>query len=219
MGFWGAVGSFISGCASVIGSAVSTIGSAVASVATSILSVGTSLLGPVVQAITFVARVLGILKPDEDPEELGAKAMSADKKPEDFESINEYIDYLRYDVQIDKEKLKDADKTTKLASIAIGASITAKGIEERLNANIPIEFWKSVAKQKLEATEIIKTVENYKKNDTNLIEYSEYTEGKSDFSNRVKNQSILVQTYKELEPDLSEDDIEKKVFNMEKKDI
>ncbi len=33
------------------------------------------------------------------------KAMAAEKKPEDFDQINDYIDYLRNDVEIDVENL------------------------------------------------------------------------------------------------------------------
>ena len=51
-----------------------------------------------------------IIAPNEDAEELGDKVMRADKKPEDFDSTNEYIEYLRNEIKSSREEIEDLDK-------------------------------------------------------------------------------------------------------------
>lgn len=217
MGFFSAIGSFISGAVSAVTGAIGSIGSSVAGIATNLLKVATPYIGAIIEAITMVGKLIGVLSPNDDVEELGAKAMQADKKPEDFESISDYIDYLRNDITIDKEKLKSADKTTKLASQAIGASIAAKGIEEKLDTSISMEFWKEVAKQKLKEGEIVKTIETYKKNDLDTADYEKYMIGDMKVDDRKKHSNALIEAYSELEPNLSKDEIEDKIMNLKNK--
>ncbi len=220
MGFLSGLGSFVSGAVSAISSAIGSVGGAlggIATAATKMLGLALPHIGLVVDAISMVGKLLAVLNEKDDPEELGAKAISTDKKPEDFDTFNDYIDFLRNDVEIDKEKLENSDKTTKLANTVLGASITAKGIEEKLNSNIPLSFWKDVAVQALKSNEIVKTIEKYKENNVSLEKYSDFVDGKLDFKERLENKNILVEAYKELEPKLSDEEIETKVFKMEKK--
>lgn len=121
MGFWSSVSSFVSSACSVIGGAVSKIGSEIVKVATSIASLGVSLAEKVGEAIKSVGISLGIIRPEESMEELGEKAMLSEKTPNDFDSISEYIDHLRNDVVIDKEKLDSLSDAEKLARSSIGA--------------------------------------------------------------------------------------------------
>jgi len=214
MGFFSGIGSFISGAVSVVASVIGSIGSAVACFATNLLKVSAPYIGPIIEAITLVGKLLDVLNSNDDVEELGNKAIQADKKPEDFDSISEYIDYLRNDITIDKDKLKSSDKSTELANKVIGTSITAKGIEEKLDTNIAMEFWKEVIKQKLKETEIVKTIEVYKKNNLNNADYEKYMIGDMNLEDRKKHSRSLIETYSELEPSLSKDEIEDKVMNL-----
>ena len=88
--------------------------------------------------IRKIGVALGVIEDDEDIDELGAKAMEADKKPEDFEYVSDYIQYLKDEVQLDREKSEKADDKTKAARKAVGATIVAKGIEEKKDTNIQI---------------------------------------------------------------------------------
>ncbi|WP_305417926.1 hypothetical protein [Photobacterium leiognathi] len=156
------VGSFISSACSAIGSVASKIGSGIANVATSIASLGVSLAAKVGEAIKNVGISLGIIRPEENMEELGEKAILSEKTPDDFNSISEYIDHLRNDVVIDKEKFDSLSDAEKLARSSIGASITLKGINEKLDTIVSPSFMATVAAQDLEAKEIIGTIKAYK---------------------------------------------------------
>ena len=217
MGFFSAIGSFVSGAVSAISSAIGSIGSALASSAGHFLKVASPWLGAVMQVIQVVSMLLGILNSEDDIEELGAKAMEADKKPEDFDSNAEYIDYLRNDIELDREKFENATDVEKTARQAVGASIVIKGIEEKKGFDIPVTTWVAMAKLGLEdkAEEIDKILETFK--DGKLEDFVDYTEGKLEAKKEVEVGDSLVEMYQELEPSMSKEEIEDKVMNMDLK--
>ena len=92
MGFFSAICGAIGGICSAIGGA---LGGALGIAATAIAGlVGSPVFGAVVGLISLVSTVIGLTKKDEKQEELGAKAMLSDKKPEDFDSYQAYIDHV-----------------------------------------------------------------------------------------------------------------------------
>ena len=216
MGFWSSVGSAISSACSFVSSAVSSIGSALASSATKLLGVAGKYLEPVSTIIQIIAVLIDVLKPDDDIEEIGAKAMQPEsKKPEDFDSNAEYIDYLKNEVTLDKEKFDKANSAEKAARTAVGASIVAKGIEEKKGFDIPLSTWVAMAKLNLtdKAQEIDTILETFK--DGKLDDFVKYTEGKLEAKKELEVGDTLVEMYKELEPNANIEDIEKKVMNMD----
>ncbi len=214
MGFWSGVCSFVSGACSVISSVASSIGHAVVARATAIASLGVELAGKVGEAIKAVGISLGILKPDENLEELGQKAMLSDKKPEDFDSINEYIDHLRNNVTIDKEKFEKLDDKELLARSAIGASITLKGINEKLDTVVSLEFMTEVAKQELAADQIVSTIKAYKEKGLKTENYGLYLNDELKLDESDKHTDALVSAYQKLEPELTIEQIEDKVMDL-----
>lgn len=216
MGFWSGVCSFVSGACSVISSVVSSIGRGIANVATTITSLGVELAAKVSDAIKAVGISLGIIRPEDTMEELGERAILSDKKPEDFDSINEYIDHLKNNVQFDKEKFDRLDDKELLARSSIGASITLKGINEKLNATVTPEFMATVASQELEANEIIETIKIYKEKELKLEDYDLYLNDELTLDETDKHSDALVEAYRKLEPELSLEQIEDKVMGLSK---
>ncbi|WP_023604338.1 hypothetical protein [Aliivibrio logei] len=216
MGFWRGVCSFVSGACSAISSVVSSIGRGIANVATTITSLGVELAAKVSDAIKAVGISLGIIRPEDTMEELGERAILSDKKPEDFDSINEYIDHLKNNVQFDKEKFDRLDDKELLARSSIGASITLKGINEKLNATVTPEFMATVASQELEANEIIETIKIYKEKELKLEDYDLYLNDELTLDETDKHSDALVEAYRKLEPELSLEQIEDKVMGLSK---
>jgi putative Mn2+ efflux pump MntP len=215
MGIFSGLGSMISSAVSVVASAIGSIGGSLAASTSTFLKVAAPWLGTVIQVIQIVSMLLDILKPGDNVEEFGAKAMEADKKPEDFDSNAEYIDYLRNEVKLDQEKFDSATEPEKMARMAVGASIVAKGIEEKKGFDIPLTMWVAMAKIGLDdkATEIDKILETFKNG--KLEDFVKYTEGKLDAKKELEIGDSLVDMYKELEPNMSEKDIENKVMKMD----
>jgi hypothetical protein len=216
MGFWSGVCSFVSGACSAISSVVSSIGRGIANVATTITSLGVELAAKVSDAIKAVGISLGIIKPEDTMEELGERAILSDKKPKDFDSINDYIDHLKNNVPFDKEKFTNLDEKELLARSSIGASITLKGINEKLNATVTPEFMATVASQELEANEIIETIKIYKEKELKLEDYDLYLNDELTLDETDKHSDALVEAYRKLEPELSLEQIEDKVMGLSK---
>jgi len=209
-----AVGSFVSSCVSAVSSAISSIGSAIVRGATKLIEIAGVSLEGVIETIKKVGVALGIIEPEENIEELGAKAMEAEKKPEDFEYVSDYIKYLKEEVQLDKEKFDKAEKKDKWARKAVGATIVSKGIEEKKGTNIPEEFWVEASRNKMKSEEIEKMIDIFKeeKIDNN---FAEYCKGNLKYKDEVKTGNMLVKMYQELEPNLGIEEIEDKIMGME----
>jgi len=214
MGFWSGLCSVVSSVCSVIRSVASNIGNSVVKSATSIASLGVSLAAKVTDAIRSVGVSLGIIRPEDSLEELGEKAILSEKKPEDFDSINEYIDHLNNNVPFDKDKFNRLDEKELLARSSIGASITLKGINEKLDTVVTPEFMATVASQELETKEIVSTIKAYKENDLKLEDYDLYLNDELTLDETTKHSSALVEAYQKLEPELSIEEIENKVMGL-----
>lgn len=217
MGFWSGLGSLVSGAISAVSSLAGSIGG----LAASALKIAGPLLGPMATIISAVAQLLGVFKKEDDVEELGAKAMQSDKSPEDFDSNAEYIEHLRNDIKLDREKFEKAGDVEKLARVAMGTSIAMKGINEEKDFDIPIEAWVSMAKLGLNETnakEVDTILDTFK--DGNLGDFAKYVDGKLEgIDKNDKMSDSLVDMYKELEPNSSVSDIEDKVMKMQVGDI
>lgn len=214
MGFWSSVSSLVSSACSVIGSVASKIGSEIAGAATSIANLGVSLAEKVGEAIKNVGISLGVIRPEDNLEELGEKAMLSEKTPDDFNSINEYIEHLKDDVVIDKEKFDSLSDVEKLARSSIGASITLKGIEAKLDTVVSPSFMATVAAQDLDAKEIIGTIKAYKEKSLSTDHYSLYLKDELSIDESHKHGSALVEAYRKLEPELTTEQIEDKVMEL-----
>ena len=109
----GWIGDFFSGVGSLISSVSSSLGG-LASIAVNFLKVVSPYLGIVTNIISVIGNLLGVKKEDENLEDIGAKDMKSDKKPENFDSYNDYIKHLRENIKLDKEEMENASKELKL---------------------------------------------------------------------------------------------------------
>lgn len=129
----------LSAAVSVVSSAFSAVCSTVASIGPTLsnfaVSVGRIILStiPVVaEIVQTVGQILGVLKPNEQIEDLGDRALQAAESgihPEDFSDYDEYLAEIRaFDINLEKSKSYSIEEK-QLA----GIGITSKGIEEKFN--------------------------------------------------------------------------------------
>lgn len=105
------------------------------------------LIKEVTSLISSVAELLGLKDEDDSSEELGLKSEIADKGLEDFDSREEYISYLRDDVELDKydrEKLSDENLKEKYS--AKGLDIEMGAINEKIGVKLGLEDYVMMAK-------------------------------------------------------------------------
>lgn len=238
MGIWGsicsAVGSALSSVGSVISSGISSIcssiggalfsGGALSTLATTIVAPFLSLSLPqlmvaaiaVIEVIGALAELLGI-KEQETPEELGLKAELADKKPDDFDSIQSYIEYLRKDISLDKEKLSTLSDEQKIQYGAIGSAIYVKAFEEKYEMSMPSEFWHSVTQLKMETQEIKSYLDNFKLHGiSDMKDMVYYIKGEPlpDGQNRSLISTAMISALKESNPGVDEATLKEKLLDM-----
>ena len=105
------------------------------------------LIKEVTSLISSVAELLGLKDEDDSSEELGLKSEKADRKPEDFDSREEYMSYLKDDVELDnydREKLNDESLKEKYS--AKGLDIEMSAINEKIGVNLGLEDYVRLAK-------------------------------------------------------------------------
>lgn len=219
MGFWGAVCSVGSAIVGALSSAASFIGGAIGSGLSTLSNIVNIALNPkeliqtIANIVVTIAEVLGIIKKEESVEELGAKALETDKKPEDFDSIEEYIDHLRNEISIDKAKLESMSESDRLTCTAVGSIILAKGISEKKGIEVDTDFLAEVAKMKMEAKEVEAYIDNFKAKDLEL-RLTDYLNGKLSVSENLEIKSVLKDTIQQLNPEMSKVQIDDKILEM-----
>ena len=105
------------------------------------------LIKGVTELISSVADLLGLKDKDDSSEELGLKSEIADRKPQDFDSREEYVSYLRDNIELnkyDREKLND--EGLKEEYIVKGLDIEMGAINEKMDVNLEIEDYVMLAK-------------------------------------------------------------------------
>ena len=220
MGFWSAIGSFVGSVCSAISSAVSSLGSSLSTFATKIVELAGPLLETVGKIASLVAKFLGVTEELENPLELGLRAEMSDKKPEDFDSYKDYINYIKNEVKIDEEKLKNASDIDKAKYSAIGSGILIKGIEDKKDMDIGADVFVALAKIGMETLDkmggargVDAILDTFK--DGKLSEFAKYVSGDlNSVKDKIMVSDKLTETFKNLNPEMDIKDIQKEVMDM-----
>lgn len=188
-----AVGSFVSGACSVIRSAISSVGNAIGNAATSIVKTLETVIDKVIDVVKVVAIKLGIIEEKDDIEELGARACESDLKPEDFDSTVEYIEHLKTNVELDKEKMQNRTETDKLAHKGIGIAIMKNGIKEKMGLDLTDGFLYTVGKNDLSFEETYCLMESFKNAGmTSTAKFDNYMKNDLSLDERIKMGDIII---------------------------
>lgn len=160
IGAIGSLGSLAAGAVSCIGSVCSAIGGAVIHAAGTIGSTlcryaisGLGLANTAMSVADTVGTAASYFmeRPSgERPEDIGIRAEEAPEKPENFDSVHQYIEYLRNEVKADEEKLKGLNSEQRLGYGMLGVGLYIKGLEEKLGMSLPEDVWKTAAELKYE---------------------------------------------------------------------
>lgn len=105
------------------------------------------LIKEVKELISSVAELLGLKDKNDSNEELALKSEIGDKKTEDFNSKEEYMNYLRDDVELngyDKEKLNNENLKEEYS--ARGLSMQIEAINEKTGVTLGLEDYIVMAK-------------------------------------------------------------------------
>lgn len=142
----------------------------------------------------------------ESADVLGAKVAQADKGIDSFNSAEEYITYLKNEIELDKVKFDVLPNEEKIAYTITGMTLEAEAISEKLGIDIPVDVVEMVAKIVeigkivVEAKELITIISEIKTNGiNNLSDVCDCINGKGD-SDRIKTGQVLVKVLDGLNP-------------------
>ena len=142
--FSSAIGSVCSAVCSAVSSVCSSIGGAIMGGIGSLAPAISPWIAVAVKVISFLAELFTEKPEEEKPEELGMKAEEADKKPENFDSINDYIEYLRQEIKVDAAKLENLSEEERMKYQVLGLGLYVKNIEEKQGMKLDPAFLKVV---------------------------------------------------------------------------
>lgn len=181
MGLFSAIGSVCSAVCSAVSSVCSSIGGAIMGGIGSLAPVISPWLSIAVAVISVLAEIFTEKPKEEKPEELGMKAEQADKKPEDFDSINDYIEYLRQEIKVDAAKLENLSEEERMKYQAVGLGLYVKNIEEKQGMKLDpafLEVVPEIIKLGYTARDIGNLMQSMKKNGVNDMKmYPEFMKG------------------------------------------
>ena len=218
---------FFSGLISCVGEFLSTaipaVGDWIANATRTLISKLPEVFEFAANAMNFISSVtskiserLDIAPANEKLYELGAKAMQEEARPKiDTETTQEYLDYLRKDVDFDENKFSKMPETEKLACEALGTTLVAKSVEEKTGVEIPPEFLYTIYKSKIGYERAEKFIHAFSDNGIKSMgEFSKYIS--NDMSELDANviDSVVRKALKEINPKMSDEDIQNEIINM-----
>ncbi|ENM3744716.1 hypothetical protein O1E23_001622 [Vibrio cholerae] len=190
-----------------------TVGPMIAKYAPIVLETLEKNLPRVIQTIESLSLAANVLRPNEQVEELGAKAMAADKTPEGFARINDYIDYLRNEVEVDSQALSQ-DPLDSTIRHAIGAAIALKGVGEIAGTEISLPFLKTISQLGLEPQLILTIVQAYAQSGLSADEVGQYLNDQLSIAQSQQHSEVLVTAYQIADPQLDRQQAEDAVMNL-----
>ncbi|WP_297479766.1 hypothetical protein [uncultured Photobacterium sp.] len=196
---------------SAITKAAATLGPMIVKYAPIVIKTLGENLPKMIQLVEGVSLAANVLKPNDKVEDLGAKAMAADKKPEDFDQINDYIDYLRNEVDVDEVTLSQ-DPIDKTVRQAIGTSIALKALGNELNTDISLPFLSKVGELGIDSKVILEIIKSYAKSGLTPDDVEAYIDGDLTLDESKKHSSILVDAYHNAYPSMTSQEIEQAVM-------
>lgn len=168
-----------------------------------------------IQIVGDVAKTLHVGGED-SPEELGMKTEIAEKKPDDFETTEEYLKYLNEEVNLDPREVKNLTPEDRAKYGLVGASLDIKALQEKYHIELSPEFLRDVTLMKISGEEVGTYTKNFsEKGITKMQDMTDYLRGNAVNSDKSTISSSMLDTMRKLYPELSEDELESKLSDME----
>ncbi|MCI6653823.1 MAG: hypothetical protein MSH21_00980 [Clostridium sp.] len=214
----------LTGIAETIGNGIKSLCESVGSEALALIGcIAMSILIPgfglpeifaIIECIAQVAKILGVGGED-SPEELGMKTEIADKKPEDFDTIQEYIKYLNEEVKLDKDAVDNLSEVDKAKYGAMGAALNIKAIEEKYDVSLSPDFLRDVTLMKLSSEEVAKCIDKCKESGIDKVQdMTDYLRDKPISSDKDTVSDAMIDTLSEIYPELNKEELEVKLCEM-----
>lgn len=169
----------------------------------------------IIQTVAQVAKMLNVGGQD-SPEELGMKAEIAEKKPDDFETTEEYIKYLNEEVSLEPDAVDQLTSEDRAKYGLIGSALDIKAIQEKYHIELSPDFLRDITIMKMSGEEAGTYVKDLADNGvTKAQDMTDYLRGNPIDSDKSTISSSMLDTMKSLYPELSDEQLESKLSEME----
>ena len=186
----------------------------------------------VASIVSKIAEALGLKEKEKDePDELAMKAEKSDKKPEDFDSTEAYIKHLQEEIELtdeEKDKLKNMDEEKRSAYRATGTYLYTKYINEKLGFDttglknpeligITADILADLARLNkiLSPSDFVVYTRHLQSAGLSMDDFSNYLHNTAqDVSVDKKVQNAIVGAMTEIDPSVSETDIDRKLTEL-----
>ena len=209
----------ISSIISAVSSIATTVGPAVSVFAKTLVEELPSIIETIVKVakvVVDVAQTFGLLNPDEDALTLGAKVKQEGTRGRmDGESMEDYFNYLREEVELDKDKLDNMTDEEKVACQVVGTAMTSEAISEKMGVKLSPEFVASMAKIEMSAVQLESYVKSFCKNGIDSMDYLiRFLNGKLSDSDLVQVYDSVESVEKAIDPTLDDNALQSKIEDM-----
>ena len=159
------------------------------------------------KAVDIMGDVLNIFGINADHADImGAKIAQADKVIDEFDSIEAYIDYLRNEIELEKEKFDALSTEERIVGSIIGLAVEVGVIGEKLGLEISADIVEIVAKiaeigkLAVEAKEVVSLIANLKDEGiSNLNDICDCIKGIGN-SDRLKTGEVFIKVLDIMKP-------------------
>ena len=203
----------ITSIASTISKMVSNVGPMIAKYAPIVIDTVGNNFSKFTKIVEAISKITNVFGPNDSVDELGTKAMSAEKKPEDFDNIGEYIKYLRNDVKIEPDKISNNPIDILMRQV-VGAAIAIKGIGNVLGANVSLPFLNTVSKLDLDPKVIVEIAKSYEISDVDPDGLQKYLDNSLSIEETCQHSKVLVSAYQMANPEMSLEEAEEAVMEL-----
>lgn len=195
---------------------ISTLGPVVTKVASSLLTklpeiveVALKVSKVISSVVQSVAEIQGLSPHGEDVEELGFKAMQEGTRAKmEDESIEDYLNYLRNEVSVDKTKFQALSEEDKLKCNVMGTGMLSQSISEKSGLEISGDFLLDMQKMKMSGEQLSKYIETFsEKGVDSLDELTQYLRGELNDRESAKIEAIIKSIEKTSNPSLSDGEV------------
>lgn len=207
-----------SGLSGIVGQLATKASSFIGIISTLPLGPLGSVLGPIIgqliikvvaKGIEYLAKKLGIIKDEDEVEEVGYRVEEAQehedwKKQEDFGSFEEYYEYLKQQIpneEIDPAKLKE----NRNRYMVLGTMELTQGLEDKMQIKMPEEFLFEIGRNRMDNGEIQAIIDAFKELGYGSVMVSDYLKGKMSRDESIRVKDALITNMKKYYPNKDED--------------
>ena len=195
---------------------ISTLGPVVTKVASSLLTklpeiveVALKVSRVISSVVQSVAEIQGLSPHGEDVEELGFKAMQEGTRAKmEDESMEDYLNYLRNEVSVDKTKFQALSEEDKLKCNVMGTGMLSQSISEKSDLEISGDFLLDMHKMKMSGEQLSKYIDAFSERGVDsLDELTQYLRGELNDRESAKIEAIIKSIEKTSNPSLSDGEV------------